>query len=476
MNKLLRTSLLAVLMAGTSAHAMAQTADERIAALEAKIAALTGELSDLKTETKKANQDINKKLGATASLPNGRPTITSADGANKFAVRAVAQFDAAAYDRRNNVPGGNDFNTGTNFRRARLGVEGTVAKHWNYNLTGEFGGSGGESAQLNQAFVEYTGWKPLGPDIAVRLRIGAWATPAGLEDATSFSEALFMERASVVEIVRGLAGGDGRTGVGAFANGERWYASAAFTGAVVGTPAVLEFDEQTGFMTRVAFSPVGGEDYALHLGANIQGVLEPTDIGPGTAKVTQLRLRDRPEIRVDGVRLVDTGNISADGATSYGLELGGFYKNFQISAEAMRIDVNRTTGFNPRFDGYYVQGVWTLTGEHRTWSSANGGFKGFKPAKPFSPADGTWGALEIAARYSVLDLNDNAGAAGAVTPAGGVRGGEQSIATLGVNWYPNAVYRFQAQYQHIDIDRLNAAGLQIGEDVDVVSFRSQFAF
>jgi phosphate-selective porin len=57
-----------------------------------------------------------------------------------------------------------------------------------------------------------------------------------------------------------------------------------------------------------------------------------------------------------------------------------------------------------------------------------------------------------------------------------VRGGGQKIASAVLNWYPNPVFRFQLQYQRIDVDRLSAAGLQVGEDVDVVSFRSQFAF
>jgi len=473
MKNFLRTSALAVLLAGASTHALAQTADERIAALEAKIAALTGELSELKAETKKANQDLNKKLAATATVSNGRPTITTADGANKFAIRAVAQFDAAAYDRRNTVPNGTDFNSGTNFRRARLGIEGTVAKDWNYTLTGEFGGSGSESAQLNAAFIEYAGWKPA-EGVAARLRIGAWATPTGLEDATSNTEGLFLERASVAELVRNIAGGDGRSGVGVLANGERWTATAVFTGGLVGGAG--EFDEQTGFLTRVAFAPVLGKDFAVHIGGNLQGVLNVADTGAGAANVTQVRLRERPELRVDGTRLVDTNALSADGVTAYGGELGAHYRNLQVSAEIFRVEVDRTTGFNPRFGGWYVQGAWTITGEQHAWSSAAGGFKGVKPSKAFSPADGTWGAWEIAGRYSVLDLDDHAGNPGAATPAGGVRGGEQKIATVGLNWYPNAVYRFQAQYQRVDIDRLNATGVQVGEDVDIVSLRSQFAF
>jgi len=475
MNKRLRVSTLAVLLASASTSAMADTSDDRIAALEAKIAALTGELSDLKAETKKANQDINKKLAATATISNARPMINSADGSQKFAVRGIVQFDAAEYNAKNNVPGRNDFNSGTNFRRARIGVEGTFAKDWNYNLTGEFGGGGGvEATQLIGAYIEYAGFKPLGPNAMVRLRVGGWATPTGLEDATSNTEALFLERPAIAEMVRGLAGGDARSGIGVLANGERWTATAVFTGGLVGNTG--EFDEQSGYLTRVAVAPIMGKDYAVHVGGSVQGILSPADAGAGLTKVSQVRLRERPELRVDGTRLVDTGLLNSNGLTAYGAELGAYYKSLQVSAEAFRVDVDRTGGFNPSFSGWYVQGAWTLTGETHAWNSATGGFRGIRPAKNFSPADGTWGAVEIAARYSVLDLNDHEGVAGRAAPAGGIRGGEQSIATIGLNWYPNPVYRFQAQYQHVDIDRLSATGLQVGEDVDIVSVRSQVAF
>ena len=38
------------------------------------------------------------------------------------------------------------------------------------------------------------------------------------------------------------------------------------------------------------------------------------------------------------------------------------------------------------------------------------------------------------------------------------------------------VFRFLLDYQWVDVDRLNAAGAQIGQDAEIVSLRSQFAF
>lgn len=480
-----RTGLAALLLASVSTHAMAQTTEEKIAVLEARVAELTAALSELKASIAKADQELVKKVAAVqapapqtiqTTLAAARPTIATTDGSQKFAVRTVVQFDAAAYDEKSNAAGANDLSSGTNFRRARLGIEGTFAKSWNYALTGEFGGSGGESAQLNQGYVEYTGWKPFGDATQLRLRLGAWPSPANLEDATNLTEALFLERGAPPELVRNIAGGDGRTGAGILANGQHWYAHAVLTGAVLGVPATPEFDEQVGYLTRVAFNPIHGKDYGVHIGANLSGILEPADTGAGAVTTRQVRLRERPELRIDGARLVDTGNLNADGVTAYGGELSVFYKAVHASAEAFRIDVDRTGVRDVSFDGWYVQGAWVLTGETRAWASNTGGLRGIKPASNFDPAKGQWGAVEIAARYSVLDLDDHAGVRGAATPAGGVRGGEQTITTLGLNWYPNAVFRFQLQYQMIDINRLSATGVQVGEDVDVVSLRSQFAF
>jgi phosphate-selective porin OprO and OprP len=455
----------------------------RLDALEKRNEELEQQILDLKTASGANVQIVRDQVSAqpTVTLSNARPTIATADGNFKFAIRSVVQFDAAHYSESPRTAA-NDLGSGTNFRRARLGVEGTAWKDWNFGLWGEFGGSGGESAILNQAYLEYAGWKPFGLGEPIRFRIGAWATPSGLEDATSNTEELFLERAAIAELVRGFATGDGRTGVGATARGSRWYASALLSGKVVGVPSTPELDQQSGFAARVAFNPIHGADYDVHIGANIQGILNPADTTAGPVSTRAVRLQERPELRVSGIRLVDTGAIASDGLTAYGLEGGGSWRNFYAAGEWYKVDVNReavppaVSAFDPSFSGWYVQGAWAITGEHHGWTNANGGFVGIRPAKPFDRSKGTWGAWEIAARYSVLDLNDHAGVFGKAAPAGGIRGGEQKITTVGLNWYPNSVVRFLLDYQWADVTRLNAAGANIGEDVNVVSFRTQYAF
>ncbi len=464
--------------AGAPAAAQdAATQDEKIKALEAQIEALSVQVQDLKAATSNQLKDVRAKAEETTiKLENGRPVIARSDGAASLAVRALIQFDAAHYDQSENSA--TELGSGTNFRRARLGVEGSFLKSWNYALITEFGGSGGESAGITQAYVEYAGWKPFESASALRLRIGAWATPAGLEDATSNTESLFLERAAPAELVRSIAGGDGRTGAGAFLTGERWYASGVLTGALVGTANPTEFDEQTGYLARFAFAPLKTQNLTVHLGANVTGVFDPADTGAGGVVSKSIRLRERPELRVDGGRLVDTGNIAAEDLIAYGAELGASWKNFYLAGEVFQIEVNRVSPSlpDPVFGGWYVQGAWTITGETHAWASANGGFRGVRPTKAFNPEKKEWGAFEIAGRHSVLDLDDEERSAVA---AARVRGGVQTITTLGLNWYPNSVVRFLLDYQWVDIDRLGGntqQGVSIGETFEALSLRSQFAF
>jgi phosphate-selective porin OprO/OprP len=462
--------------------------DERIAVLEREIAALSAQIADLKASTASNLDNIRATQAAnTTTIASGRPTTASGDGAQKFAVRALVQFDAARYDEKGNPAFVNDLNSGTNFRRARLGVEGAFAKDWNYYLTGEFGGSGTESAQLNQAYIEYAGWKPFGLVAPLRLRIGAWATPTGLEDGINNAEGLFLERAAMAELVRNISGGDGRSGIGVLANGDHWYADAVLTGDTVTTTG--QFDEQTGALLRAAFNPIYSPDYNVHVGVNFQTVFDPADKGQGLTTTKTIQLQERPELRVDGTRLVNTGAINADGVSAYGAELGAQWKNVLLYGEYFKIDVSRSTVglFDPSFSGWYVAGSWALTGESHPWVPATGGFRGIRPANTFDPSKGHWGAWELAARYSTLDLNDHEGVSGAVVPAGGIRGGQQDIKTLGLNWYPNNVVRFLLDYQWINVEKFGGspsvaagstalANTLFNEDVDVVSLRSQFSF
>jgi phosphate-selective porin OprO/OprP len=151
-----------------------------------------------------------------------------------------------------------------------------------------------------------------------------------------------------------------------------------------------------------------------------------------------------------------------------------------VEGEWFRYKIERRNSAlpDPHFTGWYVQGSWVLTGEPRVYNPVEARFDAPKMAYNFNPEAGTWGAFELAARYSDLDLNYREGALG-TTPAatlGAVRGGEQKIYTVGVNWYLNPSMRVMVDYQHVDVDRLSGVGAQIGQKYNAVAARLQFNY
>jgi phosphate-selective porin OprO and OprP len=478
--------LKATLTFGASCLALAGVASAQTAITpedprDTRIRELEQRLEDLSARVEAMDDDAPQAAAPAApaetnpvrvTLSNGRPTIQTADNSSKLSFRSLVQFDAAAYDQEEGASV--DLSSGTNFRRARLGVEGTAFEDWNYELTFEFGGSGQEDAgKVLAAWVEYGGL-----DFA-RVRIGAMAPSAGLDDATSSGDLIFLERAAASEMARGIAAGDGRSAIALIGGDERWFGSVALTGGVAA--AAAGYDEQYAIVARAAGLPISNDSFAVHLGANYTNVIQPPDSTAGAGDAS-MRLQERPELRVDGTRLVDTGALNADGMSIAGLEAGVQSGRLLLTGEAIWFDIDRNAALpDAEFGGWHVQAVWSLTGEERAWSQKTGAFSSARVAHSFDPAAGHWGAWEVAGRYSMLDLNDNEGATGLsstmVAPTDIVRGGEQEIATIGVNWRPNNMLRFMLDYQSIEIDRENAAGTaDIGQSIDAISLRTQFGF
>ena len=404
------------------------------------------------------------------TFTNGRPTISSSDGKSSLSIRSVVQMDSAIYGedaegplstdfRRGSVGGGRennaarDFSDGMNFRRARLGVDGTFSSNFNYRLLLELAGSGTEGpARINDAWIGYTGIAPF------TFQLGAFSPPSNMDDGTSPEDQVFIERASSSELSRALGGADGRLGVGLRAGGKRYMSALTFTTRTVNDAEV--FDSQTAAVGRVGGLLATSDDYNVHLGASATWVFSPADLGSAaTPPRHPVRFRDRPEIRVDGVRLIDTGAIDAAHANVYGVEFGANWKNFYVQGENFWFDVDRRDQAldDPSFGGYYLQGSWLITGESRRYNPATGSFQNPRPKAAFT-REGGRGAFELAARFSHTDLNHNEGELGTAPVAGAVRGGEQDVIALGLNWYLNPNFKLLFNYLMIDVDRLNPAG------------------
>jgi phosphate-selective porin OprO/OprP len=533
-------------MSGPAAAALAQAApvataprsdaasastEAKLEALEVEVEALKAQLADLKASTvaeiKGVRDTVPAQPNATVSISKGAPTFSSADGSYTATLHGQLQLDSAAFSQQSAGPITSDFRRsgpalgasaanvdaaharnlkdGTVFRRARLGADGTAPGGWEYRLLFDFGGTGVENAgQLYEGWVQYSGLKPL------HFRVGAFAPSLGLEDANSTSYLPIIDRPSPTDIARNVAGGDTRIGFQTAAYGPTWFASAAVTGrnvGVINTNNVIPvtattssvtvgtaqtFSDQLGFTGRVAYDPLVGKDWRINLGVHGSYVDRPANIsGPAANGGTPVSsyvesLNGTPELRVDGTKFINTGNIPARHASTVGAEFAAQKGPFFLASEYEHIAVERNDiASTPQFNGYYVEGTWFLTGESKTYNPSTGAFDGPGTINHvFDPRNGGIGAVELALRWSDMNLNYHEGASGTAPAADAIRGGEQQIFTAGLNWYPTPIVRFMLDYQHVRIDRLSPSasayatptGAQIGQSYNAVALRSQVAF
>jgi phosphate-selective porin OprO/OprP len=423
-----------------------------------------------------------------ASVTNGRLQIASADGRFSAALRATVQYDMGYYMQGNHartLPTGPDLSSGGNFRRAQLGLQGKVFGDWSYYFNMDYGSGGSSGTEapghIQQAYIEYDGFGPF------VFRIGAHPPSTGLDDSYAASDQLLMERSSAGDLARNMAGGDGRDSIEAVYQGANLYGSIAYTGDKA--QATGAFDEQQAVVGRVAYSPVANADWRWLVSAAATDVFKPTNGGAAENAARAFALKNLSELDVDdnSTTFVSVSDANVTDAWNWNLETAVTHDNFLAQAGYFKYGIDQrgvTTLRGQGFDGWYAEGSWVLTGESRGYSAANAAFTNPKPRVNFSPESGGWGAFELAARYSTLDLNDNEGVVGGALPAGGVRGGEQRIATIGLNWYPNQVLKFTLQAQNVQASKIGTNNVVIptvpnanlGQNFDTVALRTQIAF
>jgi phosphate-selective porin OprO/OprP len=152
-----------------------------------------------------------------------------------------------------------------------------------------------------------------------------------------------------------------------------------------------------------------------------------------------MRYKGKPESDVTD-NFVDTGNINGDHATHLGLEALWNSGPFSILAEYNHAWVDSAASGDPSFSGYYITGSWVLTGETRPYDRTVGYARRVMP-------EGRWGAPELVARFSHVDLDD-----------GVVRGGAFDKTYLGVNWWATRRWKFSFGWGHTWLDRFGVTG------------------
>jgi phosphate-selective porin OprO/OprP len=238
----------------------------------------------------------------------------------------------------------------------------------------------------------------------------------------------------------------------------------------------------------------------LHIGINNILDFQPRSSSSGES----LQLSDRPELRVDPtVFLVTCGQassatnackgINANSADVVGAEFAGAYGGLYAQAEFYHytIEQNLAAGekFAPTlaFNGGYAEVSYSFGGT-RHYNPAAGAYTGVIPDQPLSWSGGGWGAIEIAGRYSGIDLNDDSPGFGkTLASTGGAEGGVQQTWSIGLNYYPNNNMRFMLDFLHVNVgDRLypnfatgaktGALTVNGGVQFNAIAIRSQINF
>ena len=363
----------------------------------------------------------------------------AADGSS-FNTGVLAQFDYGQIDDDQS-----DLANGSSVRRFRPYVAGTFLKDWQFRASYELAGGG----SVIDAYVVYKALEPF------TVTIGNVVQPFSFESVASDKTNLFVERALpfafAINRAPGLAIGSA---------GARWSLHAGVFGEPLATPETG--DEGYGAAIRATVAPVADNGRVLHLGFGLQGRWPSQDNG-STGLGSTLRLRAKPESDVSALRLVDTGEIGGGVRRTLALnpEFAAVYGPFSLQAEYLAVQVERARAADLAFNGWYVQTSVALTGESRPYRASKGVLDGIKPASPFAPGGG-WGAWELAARLSELDLSD-----------AGIRGGRERNATLGVNLYPNAMLR--TTFNVVKVLEVEG-GPRDGDEPTIYQLRVQLAY
>jgi phosphate-selective porin OprO/OprP len=529
----------AAIAALSSQAGFAQSLEDRVQALEDR------ELSD-RARLSTVEQAYNS---AVWTFDNGRPVLASGDGRFTMAVRLRFQTDLGTFQQDDTHPAGfagpADLSSGAVIRRAYFGVEGKVYNDFAYELRFNGGGSNGGLGAVTQPTVTTTTTSSggitstststaSGTAIAVangsegdplinkavvtytgipfwHFNVGVLEPALMFEGTTSSASLMFMERPEIDNIAADSFGaGDSRRGIeigwaksDVLWAGDNLTFTGAFTGQKTGTAANHGNggDEQANLLGRVTERLWTNGLSNIQIGASGATVLYSGNSAGGGSQT--LNFQDRPQIRVDGTRLVSTGGIAAKTGHMWAVDAGGNIDNFFLGGEYAQFTADRQCGSltvtnnpvcvnsqavidHPDFSGWYVEASWILTGETKAYSPSAinnevGGFNAPVPSRPFSLSGDSWGAWEIAVRWSDTDLNWNPSQTAITNTTGtsrlaGITGGDEQIVTLGLNWYLNRNVRVMINDNIVHVKKGTAAlPDRDGQDLNIFGIRLQFA-
>ncbi|MBL7684661.1 MAG: porin, partial [Deltaproteobacteria bacterium] len=354
-------------------------------------------------------------------------SIKSADGNYQLKIRGYIHSDGRFYiDDK-----GDKFSNQFVLRRVRPIIEGTLSKYFDFRIMPDFGEG---KVVLQDAYIDIKPFK------AFKIRGGKFKEPVGLERLQSATNLSFIERSLPTHLVP-------NRDLGIQIYGDAW--DGVFSYAV-------------GFFNGIFDG--GSTDNDVSDGKDVAGRLF---IQP--FKKTSIEPLQGLGVGVSGTYGSESGKLSAPSLSSLktsGQQTFFSYLNDSTAPNTVIADGKRYR-LSPQ--GYFYWGPFGLTGEyvrstqrvnrngaskdltHSAWqvttsyvlTGDKASFNGVNPKKPINPKKGQWGAVELAGRYSELDVDK----ATFPTFADPTKSAQKARAWgVGVNWYLSKNFKLQLDY------------------------------
>ena len=394
-------------------------------------------------------------------------TMRSADTNFVVQLKGVLQVDSRTFFGDSGIVG----NDGFLLRRARPTLAGTVFRDFDFLFVPDFGGSG--APQIYDAYLNYR------YSAALQLQGGKFKTPVGLEQLQADRDLFFNERALPTDLVP-------NRDVGFMLHGDLLdetlsYAAGVFNGVGDGrNSSNVSIQDNKEFAGRVFAQPFKATSLTelQGLGVGLSGSYEAaqgtstTDLpnNNGFATVGQQTF----------FAYIPTNRSVVAAGTHWRLSPHAWYAYgpFHLLGEYVVSDQGVSlAGTGPKVSAnlqntaWQIAGGWVLTGEHSS-------FTGIVPQQPFNPRRGHWGAWEVVARYSELNIDPTAFEHFSDSAASASSAREWS---LGLNWYLNTNVRLLTSFAHTTFEggggsRAGTPGAVTAKPENVLFTRLQLAF
>lgn len=386
--------------------------------------------------------------------------ITSSDKKHQVRIRGAAQIDGRFFSEDGAHKSTDRFEA----KQARIWLEGYVFKNIFYKIMPDFAASGNI---LPDAYIDYA------YDPAVSLLVGKFKPALSLERLQGDSDGTFLERAFPTYLASNRDVGIQLHG--AFA--KPGYTAETVPGPIDARNSItyqFEVDNGSGddgspnydskdtdddkeFVGRLFAHPFQHTGYSWleGLGLGIAGTVgdpnkqalkaQATPIG----RTTYLDYANTYTRAVSGVQTAFTAP-TADGdrhriypqAYWYAGPFGAMAE-YVVSTQQLSGTTQAGRNVNVKQDNkaWQVFASYVLTGEDNT-------FGAIKPIQNFDPLKGKWGALQLAARWSELDIDNST-----FTVIDPSKSATKARAwTIGANWYLNAYALVRADYEQVSFD------------------------